>query len=386
MKLFRRLLLCRHNFAGPGLAVRRRIASRRRSGRSGCACAASSLAPKLSANLYGGDWRRDLRWDDLLAELDSPQPNRQAIVQLASLYKRPGTATDRPEFLALRDALDNWADVLANVPPERLPAMARDARETFRQPSADQLRQQRDSLRKATDALDRYLGTQGANGDAWKKYLLWNELLHQLRSTQPAAAALAEIDAQFSSGEPGLEMPVFADVQRALDVLLPTVRLIEEPSARGEFAGLLSELASLLEAPPHESAGYEMPLAKRRRRIGQILGWLEQRSLASDLIAAVRRHDSHPNLLVRLSRPLLAAEVDGPFDQSGPVRQVILGSTYTGTARTIGKTELTLIPDARRAVFDIGFTGRSNANTSSRVGQGRFARDLQQVCHRLSGA
>jgi hypothetical protein len=77
---------------------------------------------------------------------------------------------------------------------------------------------------------------------------------------------------------------------------------------------------------------------------------------------------------VRLSRPLLAAEVDGPFDQTGPVRQVILGSTYAGTARTIGKTELTLIPDARRAVFDISFTGRSNANTSSRVGQGRFER------------
>jgi hypothetical protein len=218
------------------------------------------------------------------------------------------------------------------------------------------------------------LATQGANGEAWKKYLLWDELARQLRSTQPSVAGLSAVDARISSGEPGLERPIVVAVRQALTALLPTVRLIEETDARQEFVRQLDELAMLLGAPPHESAGYEMPLAKRRERIGQILGWLDERGLASDLTAAVRRRDSHPNLIARFSRPLLASEVDAPFDETGPVRQSILGTTYFGTSRAIGKTGLTLIPDPKRAVFEITIAGRSSANTSGSVAQGRFRR------------
>lgn len=246
-----------------------------------------------------------------------------------------------------------------------LSALVRAARTSFWRPSPEQFDEKLAALQTASDALDQYLATQGANGAAWEKYLRWETLAHELKSKQPSASALAAVDSRFSGGQPGLEMPVFADVRHALDELLPAARVAGEPAVKADFNKRLDELAGLLSAASRGSAGDDTATDQPRQRIGEILGWLEDRGQAADLVAAARRQLSHPNLLLSVSRPLLASEVDEPIEESGPVQQNVLGMAYSGTARTVGRVELALVPDSQQAVFEIRFSGNSDGNTSA---------------------
>src|SRR5581483_1382440 len=87
--------------------------------------------------------------------------------------------------MAIVSLLTGWCasaqadDVSAGA---KLASQARAARGSFQQPSAELFARQVAELRTAADALDRYLAEQGANGQAWRRYLRWDVLSTMLRS------------------------------------------------------------------------------------------------------------------------------------------------------------------------------------------------------------
>src|SRR5688572_25813238 len=65
------------------------------------------------------------------------------------------------------------------APPLDLAASARAAKDSFRPTSPEQLQAARARLQDDVARLDRFLG-KGANGQAWRKFLMWDQLQAQL--------------------------------------------------------------------------------------------------------------------------------------------------------------------------------------------------------------
>jgi len=86
----------------------------------------------------------------------------------------------------------------------------------------------------ALDAQARWLATS-PQGSGWTKYLEVGPLREQLGSPQPDRAVVQRAVNRYSSGKPGLDLPVFAQVRAAL-----TDWLQQFPVAAAELPGLAS--------------------------------------------------------------------------------------------------------------------------------------------------
>jgi hypothetical protein len=327
--------------------------------------AVHALDLKLQGNPYEARWRRYLNWDGLLAQLGAERPSRVALRQILKLYTRPGTDVDRAEFARVRRALEAWIEQLYPLRDE-LPSLAREAKPFFTKPSDELARQQFATLQRSVAGFDQRLAAAGTTGQGWRRYLKWDVLIRETASLETAhAEPLEQVYHQLLKSQASPEPPDCAAIRRALAAVLPTVRLRNEPKAQEEYGRQLDELAVLLMAPADE--GGNATDRERRERIGRILGWLEERQQAADVIDAIRHGGSYPNLLLTLSRELLAAELEANFDETEPVDEVILGSRVHGTSRTLGRVAVALEPNPQRAVIDVNLSGRATSYTVSRA-------------------
>lgn len=77
-------------------------------------------------------------------------------------------------------------------------------------------------LEKQLHRLERFIGS-GANGQAWKRFLKWEQLEAQLKSESADPLIVAEVLARFRGTEKGLSLPQFAGARKALEAWAATL-------------------------------------------------------------------------------------------------------------------------------------------------------------------
>jgi hypothetical protein len=231
------------------------------------------------------------------------------------------------------------------------------AKGTFRPVTAAQLEAARAKLSADVARLDRYLGT-GPNGDAWRKFLLWEELQSQLAASATDPAGLEDIRNRFGSQHRGLELPLFAAVRNSLPAFQ---RAVLEDAAQQADAQLDSLSAALTIMAEH-------PLAPYSEDAVAALRWLALRGQAPELVQAVRRVYARPNFYFHLSEPFLAIGLERKVNRSEPITDLILGTRIRGMGDTSGYVRIDVVPNPHRAVIDALFNGTTYSRTVGRNG------------------
>ena len=231
---------------------------------------------------------------------------------------------------------------------------------------------QRLSLALAT--LDRYLATGGANGRAWKRFLLWDEMQAELR--KPASPDLAELERvyrRFASDHAGLELPVWRNVALALRTYIDLAAALADPQPQATYEMQLGRLADGLEAYAMTSAPEALDAA------AVALGRLERAGQALPLVRQVRERLSQPNLYVNISEEFIAAGTGRLIDEVEPVRDAILGTQISGQGRTAGHVQVKLVPSANRAVLETILEAVNDAQTVGVNGPARIGSNTRTV-------
>lgn len=265
--------------------------------------------------------------------------------------------------------LSGSAACLAQQPPSVARSLAERARQ--RQSAAEQIspgriESARQRLVRAVGRLNAYLGTQGANGTAWKHYLKLDDLRAALAASEPADEPLLISLSRFRSDFAGLERGVCLDAASALEQYL---RVAGEPARETTAADINQKLAELEKAL---TAIGETPTREQTRAVGRLLGWFTDRGHEAELATEIREQLGQPNLHVRVSQDLIGSgSIRRINENARPVQDVILGTSIFGVGRTNGWVETRLLPDAGRGLFETTITATNFAET---MGYNRSAR------------
>ena len=306
----------------------------------------------------GRRWRAFLKSTELSTELSKGEAaDREQVESILSRYRGTEPGLQLPKFVAVRSALSAWSRELSQAQPENLPQLAREAAGQFRSASAADMEQARTKLRGAIAELDAFLKKSPPEQEArWRQFLRWDELTAQAEREEGADPRVAEpILGQFFAYENGLSMRQFVGVRRALRNYLDVSRAAD-PMAQETYNKNLESLAAHLEK--YEQAGTpDDALAAAR-----IVAWLRRHGQAEALASAVSRRFSRPNVFGTVSERFLQAGIEADVDRTQPITDNILGTDIYGTARTIGRTGVELVPNDRAARFDIMLTGQATSN------------------------
>jgi len=249
-------------------------------------------------------------------------------------------------------------------PIYELPALARSAKMHFIARTPADLARAKRPLVEALGRLDRFLTPAGSNGRAWKQFLKWDDLQRELAVPGvPDPLVLDSVYHRFHSDHVGLELPVFHDVAKALWSYRHLAEQVSNDGFRTEFESNLEALAQGL-------ADYQQDPEVPLETIGGALGWLQRHGQALEIVRATRAHFSQSNLHAQISQELIAAGSGRTVDETAPVRDVILGTSISGTGRTVGKATVRLVPDPHRAVIETVLDATNYSNT---VGRNRSA-------------
>jgi len=300
-------------------------------------------------------WSAYLVLEPLKSELaKGDQADPHAIAATLSKLQSDTPGLKLPRFEKLRIALVALNDHLTVLNIKDLPAAAAKAENEFQPITDDQLAAAKVALQKAVAKLDKYLS--GANGAGWKKYLKWQELTEQLAAEKPDPEVLKKVYQQFVTDQVGLEMPVYANVATPLETyahLLAARRDETKAQFVENIKALVEELTKYAATPSEELAF----------ALGTRLGWLDNAAQSGVLVRAVRHRYVKPNFHARVSARVVAAGIEQPVDETAPVRDNILGTSISGTGRTVGKLGLRLIPNADQAELETVLTGTVSTRT-----------------------
>ena len=306
----------------------------------------------LDSTANGVGWRNYLHLNDLSAQIAAG--SEADPVQVATVLRRleSGAAgLDRPRFVRLRKAVAEWRKRLAVPTLEQLPEVIQNAKSEFQPVDQAQLDADRTKVAAADAALRRFLG-RGAAAKGWQTYLGLDKLDAQLRKvSDPSLEPLAEVLAQLRTDKVGLDLPQFTNLATALADYIVAIRQSRNPNARVEFGATIDKLSRDVEAY------VKQPSADMLKEIGRGLDWLVQRRQALSLVESVAYRLSQPNLFVVVGGDFLAAGLNRAVDETGPLRDVILGTNIVGTGHTQGDVTFRLIPDTDVARLEATLEG-----------------------------
>jgi hypothetical protein len=209
--------------------------------------------------------------------------------------------------------------------------------------------------------LDRYLGA-GANGQAWRQFLLWEQLQSQVApDAMVDATVLENVRYRFESQRPGLELPRFVAVRNSLVAYERAILSAQEDGAQ-QAAEQLEALAAALAVMDQN------PLAPYSEDAAAALRWLSLRGQAPEVVQAVRRVYARPNFFFHVSERFLAIGIERKVNRREPITEVILGTHIRGMGDTSGYVDVQLVPSAHRAMIDSLFNGVTYSRTVGRNG------------------
>jgi len=221
-------------------------------------------------------------------------------------------------------------------------------------------------LAQSVAQLNAYFAEMGDYAPGWKTYLRWDALQAELAKTSNYdVAALAKIQRRFSGGFVGLEEPEFAAVGTKLATFVARAEAAQNPKLQDDYAARLEALSAAL-----DSIGTGTPTAEQSVAVADQIAWLERNGQASASFADLKSAYSQPNLLIEISEAFLVDSVGQPIDEVEPVRDCILGTSISGTGRTVGTLGVDLVQNPNQAQF---MTILDAVNSSRTVGSNRSA-------------
>jgi hypothetical protein len=302
-------------------------------------------------------WANYLDLNALKAEQAKGMAADQAVVsRVIERLDSGAPGLDKARFRNLRAALAAWREELAVAQAPALPEAVLQAESRFRPVTAEEVAAAKAVLADAVGKLDRFLANSGANGEGWRAYLKWPVLQEQLAAAKPDGEALAGVYRQISADQKGLELPVFANVAAALEGYL-NLLAAEKEDLKAKYADNLKALAAELK---DYAANHTEDLAVA---VGGRLGWLDRTRQALSVVRAVRSRYSQPNMLVAASERLVGAGIAQPVDDTGPVRDYILGTSISGTGHTLGQVTLDLVPSEDHATLETVLVGKTDTRS-----------------------
>ncbi len=307
----------------------------------------------------GNAWRRYLKSDQLLGQLDKGDAaEKEVVADVLQRYTSDVPGIQSKRFVAVRAALQSWLEELSLPGAGELAEAARAAKSEFKPLSSEHVAQTKAAAAKAIAALDLFLSSgDERKQQAWKKYLQWQSMHDQLNSSgEPDLRELQLLAGLYHANHSGLELAQFVAVRDSLREYVNAAYFASDAKLPEAYATNLEDLATRLEAFAQN------PTSDNALLIGRTIGWLESAGQADTLVRAVRRQYWRPNLFARVSERLIAAGIEDEIDDTSPVSDVILGTTMYGTARTQGQTSVHLIPSAGKAAIEIRLTGTAWSN------------------------
>lgn len=272
--------------------------------------------------------------------------------------------------VSVRRALSVFLCVVVNcaavtVHAEDLRDVAADAsigKESFHPVSPSDMAAAASELRAVLQPLDVLLN-RSKSGDDWKEYLEWSTLKEQAASGAHAdALTLLELYRLLDADEPGLEMPQFTSVRRAVGAYLDAADASTNPKSQAIFEQRLQKMKTVLSVAAKEGTTESL------QSLGPLLARLEGSFQAPDTVARVRSAVSQSNLYLDVQESLLASAVNRVIDEHAPINEIILGTRVQGMGHTTGNVLLDFVPSSNAATVDLLLNATNYSTTSSSKG------------------
>ena len=313
----------------------------------------------LATAANGPAWRTYLEVDHLegeLAHANSADP--LALAEILERFAEGGPEADRPPYVDVRRDIERWLGHLPPPPVDRLAAMVQAAKGAFVPRTKADVDLAGKDLSAALERLNVRLNLSGPGAEAWRRYLLTNEIKEQL--SRPAGPDLSVLDlayTRFSSGHNGLDLVWFKDAKDALREYVLTARAVGDPKVRTAYQQVLDAL------PQHLEAYAKNPTPDEAQAIATVIRYLEEAGQAGWLVNDIRYYYDNPNLFVQVSQPVVEAGIARGVDNLTPITDCILGTSISGRGHTSGRIGVELVPDNDLAHISLLLTGQTQADT-----------------------
>ena len=185
----------------------------------------------------------------------------------------------------------------------------------------------------------------------WDRYLTWSGMHEELQNgTECNADRLERIAYRFEGA--GTQLGNSDDFDRAssaLRNLAVAVRRSRITKSDGRTAHEQLDKASM-EAD--------------EETIRQLLGWLENRGISTDLTQRVRSSYRRPNIRITASQSLLNRVATQRRTETSPFSESILGTRHVGNARTSSQVRMILQPSDYGIAINLSLQGDSSARSN----------------------
>jgi hypothetical protein len=217
------------------------------------------------------------------------------------------------------------------------------------------------------------LGGNSKLAQNWQKYLKWNQLQPHLSDdfqvTRRSLAELDEVQRRLRANQPGLELPEFVNLAKAIGryrALASWASAARSRDSRAAYEQLLIRIGAALDR--HR----ERPTTETAWQVGRILGVLDGLGLSPRFVAAVRGRLAQPNVEAVISSSFVQRMPQRRANEVRPVRDCILGTTIIGAACTSTQVAYRLSSSPNAISLAIHLTGAADSNNNGYNGPVRI--------------
>ena len=317
--------------------------------------ALTDLHTWLGDNENGMRWQEYLMSAQLQAEVaKGKEADKRVVAAALRKYRGSNPSLSRLRFDNARRAIQQFADEIGVSPTAEL---AIDVEKASPEPvDNDALNAGRTRLLQAVSHVERFL--QGGSGDrevAWKTYLEWNDFANAISQPAIDADQLETTRQRLMRGDEGLELGPFSDLRRALDHYKLASWALSNDSVDGVIKKEMESLVAALEKDTSQP--------QTRAEITRGMRILARLGQQPALVQRIQNYFQRNNLRVFISGDYISQGLSQSVNETAPIRENILGTSFSGNGTTTGFASTQLVPDPNRAVIDIVFSG----NTYSRL-------------------
>jgi len=227
------------------------------------------------------------------------------------------------------------------------------AKDKFQPITPEMVAASKSELAASIATLEEYLTNELGDADKWKTQLKWDALTSELAKDEPNLGTLNGSLNAFHEDVDGLEAEPFLETRELLRSYMNAVLFSgdAEQKTKQDYSKRVDDLVKQLETYA------QTPSSETALQIGRHLGWFERTRQSPQVIKAVRKSYSHPNLFAEVSHRLFTAGIDDEVSQSQQISSFILGTSIYGTANINGRITTAFVPDPDRASFDLLLNG-----------------------------
>ena len=306
-------------------------------------------------------WNNYLMTAQLKQELEKTgRADPAAVQKILARYQSRERGLQLPRFAATRKALETWYDELQQPTLAELPALARAAKQSYQPIAKFDVVERQTAAESAVHRLDNFLNRSGNHGPEWRAHLNLKELQAQLAKGLDAdPATLRKLSDNYFNGDPGLELRAFSDVGKSTRAYADVLAAYKNTDAKSAYEKQMDSLAGSLDAAASK------PNDVDRRQLGDTIDQLSATGAVPQLVHSLKHQFNQPNVLVRVSKDIVAGGIDDNLNEKTPIEDNILGTQICGTGDTTGRVTSTLVPSRDNAKIELVLKGRTLAPPSA---------------------